>query len=165
MAGVSSFRSGRQTGIVARIILVVPLLLAAPQAARADVILFEFQGIVVDNTANLGVFGPPGTVDLGDVITGRISYDNGSGNPDQEPGDANLGVYDLLEFVVDQAVVAITPVGVGVQRIAPIPNLDPMAPPDLGSDRFSAAGSFDFGAMMFIVTLTLSGPFWLRLCG
>jgi hypothetical protein len=147
-------------GAAARIVaFVVPLLLAAPQAARADVVLFEFQGVVTDNTANLGVFGPFGTVDLGDVITGHISYDTGLGNPDQEPGDPNLGVYDLLDFVIDQAVVGITPLGIGVQRVPPIPNLDPNAPPDLGDDLFRAAGSIDIGGMMFIVGLTLGAPY------
>ena len=104
------------------------------------------------------MFGPFGTVGIGDVITGHISYDTGLGNPDQQPGDPNVGVYDLLDFVIDQAVVGITPLGIAVQRVPPIPNLDPNAPPDLGDDLFRAAGSIDIGGMMFIVGLTRCPP-------
>ena len=141
------------------LVLVAVLLGAGPATAQADVIQFDFQGLVTDNTGNLGVFGPFGTVNLGDVITGHIVYETGLGNPDQSPGDPNLGTYDLLAFVIDQAVVAIAPEGIGVLRSPPSVVIDPMAPPDLGSDRFVAVASFDIGATMFLVALDLEAPF------
>jgi len=160
---MTTFRCGPLAGtrrpLIRAVALIVPLLVAAAPTAQADLIQFEFQGAVIDNTGNLGVFGPFGTVNLGDVITGRISYETGPGNPDQNPGDPDLGVYDLLEFVIDQAVVATTPEGIGVLRDPPVPVLDPMAPPDLGSDQFRAVGSFDIGGTMFIVALVLEAPY------
>jgi hypothetical protein len=140
-------------------VFVIALLVAWPSAARADAIRFDFQGVVTDNTANLGVFGSFGTVNLGDVVTGHIAYETGPGNPDQDPGDPDLGLYDLLEFVIDQAVVPIAAEGIGILRIPPAVVIDPMAPPDLGSDFFRAVGSFDIGGTMFIVSLDLEAPY------
>jgi hypothetical protein len=142
-----------------------PLLLAcvgvllAPRVAQAALIQFEFQGVVTDNTGNLGVFGQFSSVNIGDIITGRFSYETGPGNPDQMPGDPNAGLYNLLTFEIDQAVVPITPDRLGVLRVAPVPQLDPNAPPDLGRDLFVAAGAFNVGADNYIVTVRLEAPF------
>jgi hypothetical protein len=134
-------------------------ILLAPRLARADLIQFEFQGVVTNNTGDLGVFGPLSSVNIGDIITGRLSYETGPGNPDQQPGDSNIGLYDLLEFVIDQAVVPITPDGILVFRAPPVPQLDPNAPPDPGSDLFRAVGAFESGGDGYVVALTLAAAF------
>jgi hypothetical protein len=151
--------TGAPTGLARAVTFVLALLALCPSVARADIIQFAFQGTVTDNTGDLGVFGPFGTVNLGDVITGHLSYETGAANPDQDPGDPQLGVYDLLGFVIDQAAVAIAPEGIAVFHEPPSIVIDPMAPPDLGSDRFLAAGSFDIGGTMFLVRLELEAPY------
>lgn len=112
-------------------VLALAVLLAAPPSPAA-VFSFEFAGEVTDLSADDGLFGFAAT--LGSPFTGRFSYETGPANPDQVPGDANLGVYDLLTFEIDQADVPLTPFGVAVVREPPIPTLPPL-PPDLGSDR------------------------------
>jgi hypothetical protein len=130
----------------------------APAPARAELVRFDFRGAVSDNTGDLGVFGPFSSVSLGDIITGHISFEAGPGNPDQDPGDPDAGVYTLLEFVIDQAVVAIAPDGVGILRVPPVPVLDPL-PPDVGRDLFAAVGRFDIGGDGYVVSLALEAPY------
>jgi len=128
-----------------------------PRILRVEVVAFHFQGVVTDNTAVLGVFGPFGTVQINDVFTGRFSCMVGSGNPDQEPSDPELGLYDVQEFVTDQAVVNIAPVGIGVLHFPPMAVLDPL-PPDPGTDAFSIAGACTIGADNWGVVLRLTAP-------
>ena len=102
----------------------------APASARASTILsFAFQGVVSDVGGDNGFFGPPGSVQVGDVFSGHFAYEIGAANPDQLPGDPEIGVYDLLDFGLDQAVVPLTPVGVEV-RHEPGGITIPPAPPD-----------------------------------
>ena len=136
---------------VASPLLSVLLLSALP--ASAAVIRFDFHGVVTDNAADLGVFGPLGTVVVGDVITGHFSYEIGLGNPDLDPGDPNTGVYSLLTFDVDQAVVSITPVGVAV-LLSPVPLQQIPA-----NDRLRVVGSFDLGGETRFLSVDLRAPF------
>jgi hypothetical protein len=120
---------------------------------------FEFAGIVVDHSGDLGVFGSPPTVAVNNPITGRFSYMTGPGNPDQEPGDLQIGQYDLESFEIDQAIVSITPDLIGVQRVPGIPSIDPMIPPVPGFDAFTVVGRFPDGTLMRAVTLRLEAPY------
>ncbi len=119
---------------------------------------FEFAGVVSDDTGNLGVFGSPPSTAINDPFTGRFSYMTGPGNPDQTPGDAKIGQYNLVAFELDQAVVAITPAGIVVQHDPGLPSLDPMAPPP-GFDRFSVVGTFSDGMVNRPVVLRLEAPY------
>jgi hypothetical protein len=133
------------------------LLIAMPVGAQG-LVQFEFAGTVTDTSGNLGIFGPFGTVQLNDVFTGRFSYLAGPGNPDQEPGDPNLGVYQLVDFELDQAVVPITPFAIGVTHQPWLPTLPPL-PADLGTDGFAVAGTFMAGQDPKVVTLRLEAPY------
>ena len=133
------------------------LLVAVPTYAQG-LVEYRFTGVVTDNTGNLGVFGPFNTVQVGNLFSGRFSYMTGPGNPDQEMGDPEFGLYDLLDFVLDQSVVSMTPFGIGVTHEPGMPTLDPL-PPDLGTDRFSIVGTFMTGQEIRPVTLRLTAPY------
>jgi hypothetical protein len=126
--------------------------------ARAELVEYEFSGKVTDTSGKLGVLGPLATLQLGDVFTGRFSYMTGPTNPDQEPGDPEIGAYNPVEFVIDQAIVPITPSRVGVIHRPPLATLPP-DPPDLGEDRFIVAGTFLAGSEMKVVSLSLAAPY------
>jgi hypothetical protein len=134
------------------------LALVGATAARAELVQYEFAGKVTDTSGKLGVLGPLATLQLGDVFTGRFSYETGAGNPDQEPGDPELGAYSPVEFVIDQAVVPITPSRVGIVHRPPLATLPP-EPPDLGDDTFIVAGTFLAGVDLKVVSLSLGAPF------
>jgi hypothetical protein len=138
----------------------VGLLLATGTAppAGALVVTYEFTGTVTELLVDGGLFGAPGTVQVGDPFTGHFSYEVGSENPDQLPGDAELGRYELTAFVVDQsaAPLAPTPFGVGVTHQPGLPTLPP-SPPDLGLDRLSIVSTSDVYPSR--VSLVLEGPF------
>jgi hypothetical protein len=132
---------------------------ATPRSARGEIVTFEFSAAVVDISGNLGVFGPFGMVQLNDLVTGRFSYETGVGNPDQMPGDPEIGVYSLVGFEIDQAVVDIAPLAVVIFHQEPLPVVDPMAPPSPGTDAFTAAGQYEIGDTLFIVSVRLEGPY------
>ena len=111
--------------------------------------------MVTDDSGNLGVLGPFNTVDVNDVFTGHFSYMTRPTNPDQQPGDPELGFYNLVELVIDQGVVPITPFAVLVTHDPPMPTLPP-SPVDLGTDGFVVAGRFLAGMDTKSITLRLS---------
>lgn len=106
----------------------------APGAAGAATVSFAFQGVVTDVSGDNGFFGPPGSVQAGDAFSGHFAYETGTTNPDQLPGDPEVGVYDVLSFAIDQAVVPLTPVGIEITH-EPGGITIPPAPPDPGLDR------------------------------
>lgn len=139
-------------------ILATAVLFTTTSSAEAqELVHYEFTGTVTDNTGNLGIFGPFSTVQINDVFTGNFSYLTGPGNPDQEI-DPELGVYDVVDFHIDQAVVAITPLRVAVTHSPGLPTLPP-APPDLGTDGFSVAGTFQLGPDTRFISLRLEAPY------
>ena len=139
-------------------ILAATTVLIGTVSARADVVKFQFSGVVTDDSGNLGVFGPFGGVQVNDVFTGSFSYMTGPGNPDQEVSDLELGVYHVVDFVIDQAVVTITPLGIGVTHRQGTPVLPPGSP-DLGTDGFSVAGTFLAGEDTKVISLRLEAPY------
>jgi hypothetical protein len=130
---------------------------ASPGFAQA-LVQYEFTGVVTDDTGNLGVFGSPLSVNINDSFTGRFSYQTGSANPDQLPGDATLGQYLLAAFEIDQAIVPLTPSRIIVQHDPGPAVIDPMAPPS-GVDRIVFAASFPDGMLTRMVTLILKAPY------
>ena len=138
----------------------VGLLLATGSAPPAGAVLvaYEFTGTVTELLVDGGLFGPPGTVQVGDPFTGHFSYEVGPVNPDQLPDDSQLGRYELTAFVVDQSAAPLetTPFGVGVTHQPGLPTLPP-SPPDLGLDRLSIVSTSDVYPSR--VSLILEGPF------
>lgn len=135
------------------------LWMAAP--AAGDVLEFEFEGVVTNHTGKTGIFGPPGgpdVVQVGDPFTGRFFYEIGPGNPDQQPGDPQLGAYDLIDFQIDQAIVSITPLVIGIIHEPPLAVLPP-SPPDPGTDGVIVAGSFLDVDTVRPVSLRLEAPY------
>jgi hypothetical protein len=99
----------------------------------------------------------PGTVSIGDPFSGRLVYEVGPANPDQQPADPEVGAYDLVELVVDQSVLpAFAPSVIGVLHQPGLPTIPPV-PPDLGRDWFFARATTV--GVYPIVTLGLRGPF------
>ena len=131
---------------------------AAVEYAQGELIEYEFQGGVTDNSGVLGVFGPFGTVQINDEFTGRFAYMTGPGNPDQDMADPEIGIYDLIDFVIDQAVVDITPLAIAVRHRPGVPTLDPL-PLDPGTDGFNVIGSFMLGEDTKTVALRLEAPY------
>jgi hypothetical protein len=136
----------------------VIVLLGAASAYAQGLVQYQFTGVVTDNSGNLGVLGPFNTLQVNDTFSGRFSYMTGPTNPDQEPGDPTLGAYNLIDFVVDQGVVPITPFAVGIRHVPPTPTLPPL-PPDLGTDAFIVAGRFMSGMDTKSISLRLEAPF------
>jgi hypothetical protein len=135
------------------------LLLAGASAAPAgaSVVTYEFAGVVSELLVDQGLFGPPGSVQLGDGFTGRFAYEIGAANPDQAPGDPTVGQYELLEFVVDQSAppLVTTLFAALVTHDPGLPTLPPL-PPDPGTDRLSIVAMAN---VYPTVTLALGGPF------
>ncbi len=134
------------------------VLLGAMSAHAQGLVEYQFTGVVTDDSGNLGVLGPFNTVDVNDVFTGRFSYMTGPTNSDQQPGDPELGFYNLVELVIDQGVVPITPFAVLVTHDPPMPTLPPV-PVDLGTDGFTVAGRFLAGMDTKSFTLRLGAPY------
>lgn len=90
-------------GFQIKALLAALFLALAAFPAQSATVEYEFSGDVTQliSGQGKGLFGPPGTVSVGDTFTGRFSFDDGPGNADQSPGDSNLGVYDLSAFQVD----------------------------------------------------------------
>jgi hypothetical protein len=137
---------------------VTTVLLCASSGNAQGLVEYEFAGIVTDNSGDLGIFGPFGTVQTNDVFTGRFSYMTGPSNPDQGVGDAQLGGYHVVDFVLDQAFVAIAPMAIVVSHVPGTPTLPPL-PPDLGTDGFSVVGSYLLGQEAKSVSLKLEAPY------
>lgn len=132
----------------------VALVAAGP--AVAVTLTFQFEGVVTTLVRDGGLFGAPGSVAVGDPFSGRLTYEVGAANPDQLPGDAALGAYDLIELVIDQSVLpALSPDRIRVVHEPGLPTLPP-APPDLGRDGLFARTS---SAVYPTVVLRLRGPF------
>jgi hypothetical protein len=126
---------GRPTALhVARVLLMASLCGITPVAAAAPVVSFAFQGIVTDLIADAGLFGTPGSVLIGDPFSGHFSYDVGPGNPDQV-ADPEQGIYNVIDFVVDDALVPLSGALLSVQHRPPIGTFPP-DPPDPGLDAF-----------------------------
>jgi hypothetical protein len=107
-------------------------------------------------TRDGGLFGAPGTVQLGDPFTGRFSYDASPSNPDQLPEDPEVGRYDVLTLTIDQAVIPLTSLtAVSIVHEPGLATLPP-APPDLGRDRFAVSATSE---PYPLVTVQLRGPF------
>lgn len=130
--------------------------LVAAGPAFAVTLTYEFEGVVTTLLRDGGLFGAPGTVAVGDPFSGRLTYEVGAANPDQEPGDAALGAYDLIELVIDQSVLpALSPNGIRLLHEPGLPTLPP-APPDLGRDwLFARTTSVVYPSVL----LRLQGPF------
>lgn len=109
-------------------------LASAASAGAAQIVTFGFTGTVSELLLDRGLFGPPGTVAVGDAFSGRFSYEIGPGNADQVPGDAMTGRYALTGFAVDGGVAPFGPMAVVVQLVDPVGGVfpDPGTP---GSDR------------------------------
>jgi hypothetical protein len=97
-------------------------------------------------------------VQINDAFTGRFSYLAGPGNPDQMPADPKLGAYNVLDFIIDQSAVSITPLAAVVRHEPGLPTLPPL-PPDLGTDSISIAGTFLSGGLTRVVSLRLVAPY------
>ncbi len=116
---------------------------------------FEFQGVVTDLTADMGLFGPPSVVQIGDPFTGRFTYEFGPGNPDQSPGNPDVGQYDAIDLTVDNAVVPLSSPEILIRHRAPLGTFPP-DPPDPGLDAFELfADAPGYAA----VVLRLAAPF------
>jgi hypothetical protein len=137
---------------------VTTLFLCTTSGNAQGLVEYEFSGEVTDNSGDLGIFGPFGTVQINDVFTGRFSYITGPTNPDQEMSDAQLGGYDVVDFVLDQAFVPITPLAIVVSHVPGTPTLPPL-PPDVGTDGFSVVGSYLLGQDAKSVSLKLKAPY------
>ena len=123
-------------------VLLVSWLALSPGHAQT-ILQFEFDGVVTDASGNTGVFGPFNSVQLDDTFTGRFSYEVGPGNPDQDPAN-QFGVYNLLSFEINQAVVPITPLGIAVVHDPGLPTIPPQ-PPDPGTDAIRLVGTYPTG--------------------
>ncbi len=158
MRCVSNRALDRTNGFAGVLFAVTTVLLCASSGNAQGLVEYEFAGIVNDNSGDLGIFGPFGTVQTNDVFTGRFSYMTGPSNPDQEVGDAQLGGYHVVDFVLDQAFVAITPMAIVVSHVPGTPTLPPL-PPDLGTDGFRVVGSYLLGQEAKSVSLKLQAPY------
>lgn len=131
------------------------LLLAAPPAPAATV-TYAFEATVTTLTADEGVFGPTGTVLVGDTIHGSVTYEVGSANPDLAPENAQQGLYDLLAFEIEGADVAFAPFSIVVTHAPGTPTLPPL-PPDLGTDGISFAATAPGYSIVRLTLETIHG--------
>jgi hypothetical protein len=131
-------------------------LLGAAAPAAAELVTFSFTGFVATLTGDAGLFGPPGEVPIEQPFSGSFSYEVGAGNPDQSPGDPEVGRYGLADLVVDQAAIPLATLeGVSVVHQPGGPTLPP-ADPDPGRDwLFANATAAGYTA----VRLRLQGPY------
>jgi hypothetical protein len=137
-----------------RAALAVAFFAAAP--AQAVTLTFAFEGVVTSLVRDGGLFGAPGSVQLGDPFTGHVTYEVGPANPDQLPADLVNGRYDLIELVVDQSVLPpFDPILVGVIHQPGLPTIPP-APADDGRDLFLARAT---SVVYPSVAVRLEGPF------
>jgi hypothetical protein len=109
----------------ARLAVLAVALGSALPAHATQLLSFEFTGTVTDLMLHGGLFGPFGSPVVGDPFSGRFAYAVGPGNPDQAPGDSEVGRYTLSEFVVDGATAAFGDMSIVVQHAAPVPGLPP----------------------------------------
>ncbi len=131
--------------------------LLAAHVARAAIVTYDFTGTVSILTQDGGLFGAPGTVQVGDPFTGHLTYETGPGNPDQVPADSVHGFYEVVEVVVDQSVLApFSPLGITVTHDAPKATVPPN-PPDVGKDWFVATTTTQ--SVYPTVSVRLLGPY------
>ena len=79
------------------LLLALAVWVATP--ASAEVLTFEFEGVVARANRDGGLF--PSGVQVDDVFTGSFSYEVGPGNPDDSPQDPDLGIYQGISLQVD----------------------------------------------------------------
>jgi hypothetical protein len=122
--------------IIASIVVALLWLTSAASAGATQIVTFGFTGVVTELLFDRGLFGPPGTVAVGDPFSGRFSYAIGPGNADQEPADAATGRYALTGFAVDGSVAPLGSMSVVVRLVEPVGGVfpDPGIP---GSDRLT----------------------------
>lgn len=126
---------------------------AAP--VRAELVTFEFEGVVETLTRDGGLFGAPGTVQIGAPFSGHFSYEVGPSNPDQLV-DPEVGRYVVLDLTIDQAAIPLTSLtAVSVVHEPGLATLPP-TPPDPGRDRFAVSATSE---PYPLVTVQLRGPF------
>lgn len=129
-------------------------LIAAGPASAAAILTFGFAGTVTAVDRDRGLFGPIGTVEVGDPFSGRFSYEIGAGNPDGLPADPTRGLYAAVELVVDGSVAPLGTLSILVQLREPGLVIDPPTP---GFDRFTLLGdSANYGRG---INLVLQAPF------
>jgi hypothetical protein len=131
-------------------------MMAAADRAPAQIVTFNFSGVVTELDVNAGLFGPFTSVNVGDLFTGHFSYEIGPGNPDQLPGDPERRRYDGLEFVVDGAAIAFEPPVIGVTHDQ-ILTLPPAPPASF--DRFAVLSSSPGSLYLNGISLQLRGPY------
>jgi hypothetical protein len=125
----------RRTALdIAWVLLMASLCGIVPVAATAPVVSFAFQGTVTDLIADAGLFGTPSSVLIGDTFSGHFSYEVGPGNPDQLP-DPEQGIYNVIDFVVDDAVVPLSGALICVTNRPPIATFPPRPPRSPDSTR------------------------------
>ena len=128
-------------------------LLATTQPSSASLIVhYEFEGVVTTLTGTTGLFGAS---QVGDPFSGHFSYEIGPSNPDQLPADPELGFYNAINFVVDNAPFSLTLHGIGITHKPGLPTLAPL-PPDPGTDSFVLVA---FTPDNIPVRLRLKSPF------
>lgn len=115
--------------------LAAVLWLAVSPANAGPIYNFGFTGTVTEADKDLGLFGAFGGVSVGDAFGGEFSFEVGAGNPDQDPGDLEIGVYNLNGFSVFGSTAVITPNFIVVEHEPPGVALPP-AVPSPGGDRF-----------------------------
>lgn len=135
---------------------IVAALLAVAGPAQGLTLTYEFEGVVTTLLRDGGLFGAPGTVQIGDGFTGHFRYEVGAANPDQLPADGTRGAFELIDLVIDQSVLPpFAPLGVLVTHEPGLPTIPP-TPPDLGSDALRVVAS---SVVFPTLSLRLFGPF------
>lgn len=117
------------------IILALAAVVAIP-AKASQILTYGFTGTVTVLDRNFGLFGPFLGVTVGDSFSGEFSYEIGPSNPDQNPGDPDTGVYDLLAFSITGAGATFTPNTIRIRQEQPM-NAIPPAPASPGADRIA----------------------------
>jgi hypothetical protein len=128
----------------------------ASRPAAGQVVTFNFSGVVTELDLNAGLFGPFGSVNVGDPFTGHFSYALGLGNPDQLPADPEVGRYNGLEFVVNGAAIVFDAPLIAVQH-----NFTATLPPAPPSsfDRFAVFSASPGSLYLSGIRLELRGPY------
>lgn len=143
-----------------RFCLFAVLACLAASPARAGVVYtFAYSGEITQLDLDEGLFGASGAVSVGDSFSGAFSYVVGVENPDQAPGDPELGQYDVLAASLDGTLLPLDPsiFGAVVRHESPQPTVPP-APPDDGLDAFSIPVGLNIGAYA-IISISFSAPF------
>lgn len=127
---------------ILRALLLIGILSCTSQA---NLRRFDFEGRVVENAANSGLFGANAQID--DLFSGYFVFDDGPSNVDQSASSTE-GEYDLASFVIDQSTTPIDPFIVEVYR-----------DPTQGNSEFLALGYFGNSLVQFQMVDSISQPF------